>query len=147
MVDHMCEHHVRIRHRSRCYSFQFRFRRYCIFCGCHDVSPTKSVFTQCPSPCITAFPDSEYYDTSDFQIDFLEFLIRGLVPQYCFRSSITSAYAYGLQCLLPTLNLLHYCNMPKARYEMCWVSTFSTALSAASIMALSWRTDFAVFNT
>ena len=24
---------------------------------------------------------------------------------------------------------------------MCWVSTFSTALSTASIMALSWRTD------
>jgi len=59
-----------------------------------------------------------------------------------FRSSITSAYAYayGLQCLLPTLSLLHYWNKPKVGYEMCWVSTFSTALSAASTVALSWRT-------
>ena len=29
-----------------------------------------------------AFPNSEYYDTSDFPIDFLESLIFSLVPQY-----------------------------------------------------------------
>ena len=140
------------------------------------------------------FLRSEYYDTSDFRLGFLESLIFSLVPQYSvrlrpnwishvhpctfiachalrprggyltlpfcgldnvafwlyetmghtrlysFRSSITSACAYGLQCLLPTLNLLHYYSMPKAGYEMCWVSTFSTALSAVSTMALSWRT-------
>jgi hypothetical protein len=47
---------------------------------------------------------------------------------------------YGLQLFLPTLNLLHYYNMPKAGYEMCWVNTFPIALTATSRVALSWRT-------
>ena len=60
----------------------------------------------------------------------------GLPDVYTFRSSITSAFACGLQFFLPTLNLLHCCNPPKAGYEICWVYTFSTVLSTASTSAL-----------
>ena len=47
---------------------------------------------------------------------------------------------YGLQLTLPTLNLSHYYDWPKVEYEMYRVGTFSAALTAASRVALSWRT-------